>query len=85
MTADFDPMLAKLVGMAPTATRRSRASVAALGELAVLGVQDQHRLSARVLDHPAFRAGELHTGFVSEHRAELAAERTAIPRRSTPC
>jgi 3-methylcrotonyl-CoA carboxylase alpha subunit len=25
----------------------------------------------KILDHPVFRAGDLHTGFVDEHAAEL--------------
>jgi acetyl/propionyl-CoA carboxylase alpha subunit len=38
-----------------------------LNELAVEGVATNTGFLARVLDHPAFRAGDTHTGFVAEH------------------
>jgi propionyl-CoA carboxylase alpha chain/3-methylcrotonyl-CoA carboxylase alpha subunit/acetyl-CoA/propionyl-CoA carboxylase biotin carboxyl carrier protein len=73
VTADFDPMLAKLVALGADRTQAIDRSVAALHELAVLGVTTNTDYLARVLDHAAFRAGELHTGFVAEHGASLAA------------
>ena len=73
ISADFDPMLAKLVVHGANRDQAITRSVAALGELAVLGVRTNTDYLAKVLDHPAFRAGELQTGFATEHRAELAA------------
>jgi propionyl-CoA carboxylase alpha chain/3-methylcrotonyl-CoA carboxylase alpha subunit/acetyl-CoA/propionyl-CoA carboxylase biotin carboxyl carrier protein len=72
ITADFDPMLAKLVVHGRDRNEAIDRSIAALDGLAVLGVKTNIDYLARVLDHPAFRAGDLHTGFVAEHRAELA-------------
>ncbi|WP_332692449.1 acetyl-CoA carboxylase biotin carboxylase subunit [Bosea sp. (in: a-proteobacteria)] len=73
VTADFDPMLAKLVAHGPDRAGATRASIAALHELALLGVKTNIDYLGRVLGHPAFSAGDLHTGFVVQHRAELAA------------
>ncbi len=73
VTADFDPMLAKLVVHGPDRETAIRRSIAALHELALLGVTTNIDYLAAVLDHAAFRAGDLHTGFVAEHREALAA------------
>ncbi len=73
VTADFDPMLAKLVAHGPDRASATQRSIEALRELALLGVKTNVDYLARVLEHPAFAAGELHTGFVAEHRNALAA------------
>jgi propionyl-CoA carboxylase alpha chain/3-methylcrotonyl-CoA carboxylase alpha subunit/acetyl-CoA/propionyl-CoA carboxylase biotin carboxyl carrier protein len=77
ITADFDPMLAKLVAHGPDRAGATRRSIAALHDLALLGVKTNIDYLARVLGHPAFAAGELHTGFVSQHKAALAAAEPA--------
>jgi propionyl-CoA carboxylase alpha chain/3-methylcrotonyl-CoA carboxylase alpha subunit/acetyl-CoA/propionyl-CoA carboxylase biotin carboxyl carrier protein len=46
---------------------------AALDELVILGVPVNADYLGRILRHPAFLAGQLHTGFVPEHAAALAA------------
>jgi len=38
----------------------------------MLGVRTNIDYLARVLGHPAFRSGDLHTAFVKEHADELA-------------
>lgn len=73
VTSDFDPMLAKLVIHGEDRDTAIRRSVEALAELALLGVTTNIDYLARVLGHSAFRAGELHTGFVGQHASELAA------------
>ncbi|WP_257804216.1 biotin carboxylase N-terminal domain-containing protein [Mesorhizobium sp. J428] len=72
VTADFDPMLAKLVVHGADRAEAVDRSIAALDGLALLGVKTNIDYLARVLDHRAFRAGDLHTGFVAEHKADLA-------------
>ena len=72
VTADFDPMLAKLVVHGQTRDEAIGRAIEALRELTLLGVRTNIDYLARVLDHPAFRAGALHTGFVAEHAAALA-------------
>ncbi len=65
VTADFDPMLAKLV--AHGADREEAIDARCSRRCAtstLLGVTTNIDYLARVIAHPAFRAGELHTGFV---------------------
>jgi propionyl-CoA carboxylase alpha chain/3-methylcrotonyl-CoA carboxylase alpha subunit/acetyl-CoA/propionyl-CoA carboxylase biotin carboxyl carrier protein len=71
VTADFDPMLAKLVVHGATRDDAVSRSIAALDGLALLGVRTNVDYLIRVLGHTAFRAGDLHTGFVIEHRETL--------------
>ncbi|SMH51864.1 acetyl-CoA carboxylase biotin carboxylase subunit [Mesorhizobium australicum] len=73
VTADFDPMLAKLVIHGADRDEAVNRSIAALDELALLGVTTNIDYLARVLDHEAFRAGDIHTGFVAQHKDALAA------------
>jgi acetyl/propionyl-CoA carboxylase alpha subunit len=72
ITADFDPMLAKLVSHGPDRETAINRMIEALKQLTLLGVTTNIDYLVRVLDHPAFRAGDLHTGFVSAHGAALA-------------
>ena len=53
---------------------------AALRRTAVLGVVTNLARLQAIVDHPAFRAGELHTGFLDEHLRELAADAGAPAR-----
>jgi acetyl/propionyl-CoA carboxylase alpha subunit len=73
ITADFDPMLAKLVVHGGDRSEAVDRSIAALHDLALLGVTTNIDYLARVLDHVAFRSGDIHTGFVAQHREALAA------------
>jgi propionyl-CoA carboxylase alpha chain/3-methylcrotonyl-CoA carboxylase alpha subunit/acetyl-CoA/propionyl-CoA carboxylase biotin carboxyl carrier protein len=68
---EFDPMLAKLVVHGDTREQAVERALQALDQLALLGVRTNIDYLARVLDHPGFRAGELHTGFLQEHAAAL--------------
>ena len=71
VTADFDPMLAKLVVHGADRGQAIARSVAALEGLALLGVATNIDYLGRVLSSPAFAAGDLHTGFVVKHRESL--------------
>ncbi len=72
VTSAFDPMLAKLVAHGESRAAAIEAGLAALRDTVLLGVGTNTDYLARVLDHPAFRAGDLHTGFVEEHAGDLA-------------
>ena len=73
IAADFDPMLGKLIVWGADRDEAITHSIAALHEFALLGVTTNVDYLARALDHWAFREGELHTGFVTEHASELTA------------
>jgi 3-methylcrotonyl-CoA carboxylase alpha subunit len=67
ITFHYDPMIAKLVARGDTRDAAIDRMLQCLDELAVEGVATNTGFLARVLDHPAFRAGDTHTGFVAEH------------------
>jgi propionyl-CoA carboxylase alpha chain/3-methylcrotonyl-CoA carboxylase alpha subunit/acetyl-CoA/propionyl-CoA carboxylase biotin carboxyl carrier protein len=71
VTTDFDPMLAKLVAHGADRAEAASETIDALHDLTLLGVGTNIDYLARVAAHPAFAAGDLHTGFVEEHEADL--------------
>lgn len=71
VTSDFDPMLAKLVVHGPDRTTAADLMVKALRDTVLLGVGSNIDYLATVVEHPAFVAGELHTGFVDVHADSL--------------
>jgi len=67
----YDPMLAKVLGHGPTRDAARRNLIRVLEDLVVLGVGTNRDHLLRVLRHPAYAAGELHTHFLEEHAADL--------------
>jgi acetyl-CoA carboxylase biotin carboxylase subunit len=63
----YDPMLAKLVAWGADRDEAATRMARALDELRVDGVKTSISFHRRVMTHPAFRAGDLHTGFLAEH------------------
>jgi acetyl/propionyl-CoA carboxylase alpha subunit len=72
ITPAFDSMLAKLVAFGPDRAAAAAGLTRALEDLVLLGVPTNIDYLARILRHPQFLAGNLHTGFLSEHAAGLA-------------
>jgi 3-methylcrotonyl-CoA carboxylase alpha subunit len=71
ITFHYDPMIAKIVDHGHDRNEAIARMLAALGGVQVEGVKTNAAFLSRVIDHPAFRAGETHTGFVAEHGAAL--------------
>jgi acetyl/propionyl-CoA carboxylase alpha subunit len=71
VTADFDSMLAKLVGHGATRMLAISRLQQALQDSVLLGVTVNADYLARVLRHPAFQQGETDTGFLERHREAL--------------
>ena len=69
----YDPMLAKVIAHAATRTEAARALAGGLRTLWAPGLVTNRDYLVRVLEHPAFLAGDLDTHFVDHHAAELAA------------
>src|SRR5699024_2390741 len=63
----YDPMLAKLIVHAESRSAAIDRAIAALRNYPVLGIRTNIPFMIRVLDHPAFRSGDLHTGFIDQH------------------
>jgi propionyl-CoA carboxylase alpha chain len=68
----YDSMLAKLIAWAPTRAEAARLLAAALARAELHGVTTNRDLLVRVLRHPAFRAGEIDTGFLDRHAEVFA-------------
>jgi len=71
--AAFDPMIAKLITHGPTRESAIDRMCEALQRTMILGPVTNTDFLRRVVDHPDFRAGRTHTGFLDLHRAALAA------------
>ena len=61
---DYDPMLSKLIVWADTRERAIERMLRALGEYHVGGIRTNIPLFDAILRDPAFRAGDLHTGYL---------------------
>ncbi len=64
VSAAFDPMLAKLIVSGPDRDTARQRAIAVLRETVLLGCVSNIAFLRRVLEHPAFAAGEVHTGFL---------------------
>lgn len=73
VTPAFDPMLAKLVAHGQTRMDAIERASSALSDLLVLGVTTNADYLARIIRHPAFVEGMIHTGFIPKYRDDLAA------------
>ena len=75
----YDPLLAKLIVQAETRDAAIERAIAALRRYPVLGIRTNIPFLLRVLDHPAFRAGDVHTGFIDEHLEDADRAAGATP------
>jgi 3-methylcrotonyl-CoA carboxylase alpha subunit len=67
----YDPMLAKLIASAETRPAAIARAAAALRAFPVLGVRTNIPFLVAVLEHPAFAAGDVDTGFIDAHLPDL--------------
>jgi len=80
----FDPMLAKLIVHGRDRDEAIERARQALRESVILGCTTNAAFLERILAHPAFKAGQVETGFIPAHATELATpqlepdDRTAI-------
>jgi len=71
VTAFYDSLLAKIIVHGPDRAAAMAAMRAALGGVSIEGILTNLSFLRRLLDHPAFVAGETLTGFIDTHRATL--------------
>ena len=67
----YDPMIAKLIVHGRDRDEALGRLSAALAETQVGGLVTNQPFLARLAAHPAFAAGDVHTGFIEEHTAAL--------------
>jgi geranyl-CoA carboxylase alpha subunit len=70
VTPHFDPMLAKLIAHGTTRDEARQRLARALEALRVHGVVTNRAFLKRIVEHPAFSAGEATTAFLAETRFE---------------
>ncbi|MGB8222223.1 MAG: biotin/lipoyl-containing protein, partial [Polyangiales bacterium] len=74
----YDPMLAKIISSGETRSVAIQRMRQALRSLSVQGVTTNRELLLRVLNHPAFIAGETDTHFIDRHLRDELGERDAV-------
>jgi len=75
----YDPMLAKLIAWGETREEARLRLLAMLEDTAVGGFKTNLGFLKRVLAHPSFAAGELDTGFIPRHQAQLLPPASELP------
>ena len=73
MPVTYDPLIAKLTAAAESRDAAIARALAALRPFPVLGIRTNIPFLIAVLDHSAFRAGTVDTGFIEAHLDELLA------------
>jgi len=79
ITPAFDSLLAKLVAYGASRAAAADTLADALRSTVLLGVPTNIDYLERVLRHPRFRSGPLHTGFLSEYAQELLPHEQPAP------
>jgi acetyl-CoA carboxylase biotin carboxylase subunit len=69
ITPYYDPLLAKLCVWGTDREAALDRGIAALDDFKLEGLKNNIPLHRQVLEHPAFRAGEISTSFIEEHIA----------------
>jgi propionyl-CoA carboxylase alpha chain/3-methylcrotonyl-CoA carboxylase alpha subunit/acetyl-CoA/propionyl-CoA carboxylase biotin carboxyl carrier protein len=72
ITPAFDPMLGKLIAFGDTREEAITNMEASLRELVLLGIPTNIDYLARIMRNPAFRRGDLNTGFLADEAGSLA-------------
>ena len=71
ITHFYDPMIAKIIAHGRDRDDAIDRLLAALEEVAVEGVETNLAFLKRTAGHPAFRAGQVETGFIERHKPAL--------------
>ena len=79
ITPFYDPMIAKLVAWGEDRSTAFARVAQALGESRLAGIASNLDFLGRLVAHPAMRAGDLDTGFIARHAAELMPSVQAAP------
>jgi 3-methylcrotonyl-CoA carboxylase alpha subunit len=71
ITFHYDPMIAKIISRGRDRNEAVARMLMALGQVQIEGVKTNAAFLGRVINHPAFRAGDMHTGFVAQYARSL--------------
>ena len=81
VTPYYDPMIAKLIAWSTDRAGALRRLGAALADFQVAGVATNVAFLRLAVGHPAFAAGEIDTGFLERHGADLVPQTSAASDR----
>ncbi|MHB2155215.1 acetyl-CoA carboxylase biotin carboxylase subunit [Calditrichota bacterium GD2] len=70
----YDPMISKLIAWGANREQAINRMIRALKEYQLAGIKTNFGFLLRVLQHPAFKAGQLSTTFIDQHREDLFKE-----------
>ena len=79
VTMFYDPMIAKVITWGDNRWDAIRHMIRALDEIEVIGLRTNAAFLSEVMGHEAFLAGELDTGFIDLHQADLIPESGSMP------
>ena len=71
ITHFYDPMIAKLIVHGADRDDAIKCMLGTLAGMSIEGVETNLAFLRKVLGHPAFRAGEVRTGFVDRYKKDL--------------
>ena len=77
--ADYDPLLGKLVVWAENRKAAVKRMAHALEDYRILGLTTNLPFLLDVITHPAFGAGQTHTGFITEHMPAWSMPQAELP------
>ncbi len=81
VTPHYDPMLAKLIAWGESRDEAHGRLLRSLEGLSAQGVQTNAAFLTRLLRHPQYREGALHTGFITAHFGDAPQEEENTGRR----
>lgn len=67
----YDPMIAKVITWGATRSEAARVLAKAVEDSVLLGLNNNRAYLSQLLRHPAFIAGDTHTGFLAQHEESL--------------
>jgi 3-methylcrotonyl-CoA carboxylase alpha subunit len=79
VTPFYDPMIAKVIAWDETRTGAAAKLADALATAQIAGVRTNNAFLIRALRHPQFISGEIDTGFIARHEADLIPHTTLPP------
>ena len=74
----YDPILSKLIVWAETREIARRRLINALKNYVILGIKSNIEFLIRIIEHPEFVKGNLHTGFLQEHFKEFKPDKSKL-------
>jgi len=79
VTPHYDPMIAKVIAWDATREEALRRLANAMQQIEIAGLNANTAFLGAVASHPAFQNGDVHTGFIDEHKKALIPASEPVP------